>query len=178
MFPNEIVDCLHLVGNRTNNPYGFRLRLFCVWLLWPSCVFGAKEDALLLAKDNGIRKAETIIHEVAESISHFRQYAEECKVSQQWIGAVETTLKSHLADWGLSEQRKDISFSIDGMLFENVRVERTYKGNYHLLCEANGKERKFVITNKKDEYVLIDKVGIDNLTKEQLSLLVKKFLAK
>jgi hypothetical protein len=43
MFPNEIVDCLHLVGNRTNNPYGFRLRLFCVWLLWPSCVFGVKK---------------------------------------------------------------------------------------------------------------------------------------
>lgn len=25
---------------------------------------------------------------------------------------------SHLVDWGLSEQRKDISFSIDGTLFE------------------------------------------------------------
>lgn len=135
-----------------------------------------KKDALLLAKDNGIRKAETIINEVAEAISHFRQYAEECEVSQQWIGAAETTLKSHLADWALSEQRKDISFSIDNTLFENVRVERTYKGNYHLLCDVNGKERKFVITNKKDEYALIDKVGVDNLTKEQLILLTKKFL--
>lgn len=135
-----------------------------------------KKDALLLAKDNGIRKAETIINEVAEAISHFRQYAEECEVSQQWIGAAETPLKSHLADWALSEQRKDISFSIDNTLFENVRVERTYKGNYHLLCDVNGKERKFVITNKKDEYALIDKVGVDNLTKEQLILLTKKFL--
>uniref|UniRef100_UPI003FF03FA3 hypothetical protein n=1 Tax=Alloprevotella sp. TaxID=1872471 RepID=UPI003FF03FA3 len=85
---------------------------------------------------------------------------------------------SHLVDWGLSEQRKDISFSIDGTLFENVRVEQTYKGNYHLLCEVNGKERKFIITNKKDEYALIDKVGVDNLTKEHLVLLTKKFFAK
>lgn len=85
---------------------------------------------------------------------------------------------SHLVDWGLSEQRKDISFSIDGTLFENVRVEQIYKGNYHLLCEVNGKERKFVITNKKDEYALIDKVGVDNLTKEHLVLLTKKFFAK
>lgn len=85
---------------------------------------------------------------------------------------------SHLVDWGLSEQRKDISFSIDGTLFENVRVEQTYKGNYHLLCEVNGKERKFVITNKKDEYALIDKAGVDNLTKEHLVLLTKKFFAK
>ena len=137
-----------------------------------------KEDALLLAKDNGIRKAETIINEVAEAISHFRQYAEECDVSQQWIGAVEATLKSHLTDWGLSEQRKDISFSIDDTLFENVRVERTYKGNYHLLCNVEGKERKFVITNKKDEYALIDKVGVDNLTENQLVILTKKFIVR
>ena len=137
-----------------------------------------KEGALLLAKDNGIRKAETIINEVAEAISHFRQYAEECDVSQQWIGAVEATLKSHLTDWGLSEQRKDISFSIDDTLFENVRVERTYKGNYHLLCNVEGKERKFVITNKKDEYALIDKVGVDNLTENQLVILTKKFIVR
>ena len=137
-----------------------------------------KEDALLLAKDNGIKKAETIINEVAEAVSHFRLYAEECEANQQWIGTVESTLKSHLADWGLSEQRKDISFSIDDTLFENVHIERTYKGNHHLLCDINGKERKFVITNKKDEYDLIDGVGVDNLTKEQLVLLTKKFLAK
>lgn len=137
-----------------------------------------KEDALLLAKENGIRKADTIINEVAEAISHFRQYAEVCNVSQQWIGAIETTLKSHMADWGLSGQRKNISFCIDDTLFENVRVERTYKGNYHLLCNINNKERKFVITNKKDEHELIDKVGVDNLTKEQLILLIKKYLIR
>ena len=52
MFPNEIVDCLHLVGNRTNNPYGFRLRLFCVWLLWPSCVFGVYLRKYLTEEDD------------------------------------------------------------------------------------------------------------------------------
>lgn len=137
-----------------------------------------KEDALLLAKENGIRKADTIINRVAEAISHFRQYAEVCNVSQQWIDAIETTLKSHLADWGLSEQSKNISFRIDGTLFENVRVERTYKGNYQLLCNVNNKEHKFVITNKKDEYELIDKAGVDNLTKEQLILFIKKYLVR
>lgn len=137
-----------------------------------------KDDALLLAKDNGIKNANVIINEVAEAISHFRQYAEECNVARQWIGAVETTLKDHLADWGLIEQRRAISFCIDGTLFENARIERTFKGNYHLLCNINGKERKFVITNKKDEYALIDKIGIGNLTEDHLILLAKKFLAK
>ena len=56
------------------------------------------EDALALGKDNGIRKAETIINEVASAIGQFRHFAEECEVSQRWIGAVETTLNNHLAE--------------------------------------------------------------------------------
>lgn len=59
-----------------------------------------------------------------------------------------------------------------------MRVEKAYKGNYHLLCEAEGKERKFVITNKKEEYALIDKVGIDNLTDKQLCSLVETFFVR
>ena len=136
------------------------------------------EDALALGKDNGIRKAETIINEVASAIDQFRHFAEECEVSQRWIGAVETTLNNHLAEWGLLEQRKNVSFRIGDTIFENVRVEKAYKGNYHLLCEVEGKERKFVITNKKEEYALIDKVGIDNLTDKQLCSLVETFFVR
>ena len=136
------------------------------------------EDALALGKDNGIRKAETIINEVASAIGQFRHFAEECEVSQRWIGAVETTLNNHLAEWGLLEQRKNVSFRIGDTIFENVRVEKAYKGNYHLLCEEEGKERKLVITNKKEEYALIDKVGIDNLTDKQLCSLVETFFVR
>ena len=59
-----------------------------------------------------------------------------------------------------------------------LMAAQTYKGNYHLLCEVEGKKRKFVITNKKKEYSLIDKVGTDNLTEEQLYLLVKPFFVR
>ena len=62
--------------------------------------------------------------------------------------------------------------------FENVRVEKAYKGNYHLLCEVEGKGRKFVINNKKEQYALIDKVGIDNLTDKQLCSLVETFFVR
>lgn len=91
---------------------------------------------------------------------------------------VETTLNNHLAEWGLLEQRKNVSFRIGDTIFENVRVEKAYKGNYHLLCEVEEKERKFVITNKKEEYALIDKVGIDNLTDKQLCSLVETFFVR
>lgn len=39
----------------------------------------------------------------------------------------------------------------------------------------DGKERKFVITGKKEGYALIDRVGTDNLTDEQLYSLVETF---
>ena len=136
------------------------------------------EDALALGKDNGIRKAESIIDEVASAIRQFRRFAEGCEVSQRWIGAVEATLNNHLAEWGLSEQKENISLRIGDTVFENVRVEKSYKGNYHLLCEVEGKERKLVITSKKAEYALIDKFGIDNLTDKQLYSLVKTFFVK
>ena len=136
------------------------------------------EDALALGKDNGIRKAETIIDEVASAIRQFRHFAEECEVGQHWIGAVETTLDNHLAEWGLFERRENVSFRIGDTVFENVRVEKAYKGNYHLLCEVEGKERKFVITSKQEEYKLIDKVGIDNLTDKQLYSLVETFFVR
>ena len=136
------------------------------------------EDALALGKDNGIRKAETIIDEVASAIRQFRHFAEECEVGRHWIGAVETTLNNHLAEWGLFERRENVSFRIGDTVFENVRVEKAHKGNYHLLCEVEGKERKFVITGKKEEYKLIDKVGIDNLTDKQLYSLVETFFVR
>lgn len=60
-----------------------------------------KDDALALAKENGIRKAETIISEVAEAVRNFRSYAVKNNVQVRWINAVEQTLISNLDSWGL-----------------------------------------------------------------------------
>ena len=46
-----------------------------------------KEDALSLAKENGIRKAESIIAEVAEAIKKFRSFAEKYNAEERWICA-------------------------------------------------------------------------------------------
>lgn len=135
-----------------------------------------KEDALLLAKENGIRKAESIINEVGAAVSRFRQYAEEFGVGQSWISAVETCLNNHLCEWGLAvSKRQAVSFKIGDTLFEHVRIERAYKGNLHLLCSVDGVERKFVITKSKEEYSLVEQIGLQNVTTEFLSSLVEKY---
>lgn len=133
------------------------------------------EDALALAEDNGIRKADSIIRKVAAAISDFRKYAEECGVGPKWIGTIEKCLNDNLELWGLSEKQEGISLKIDGILCENVRIEQAHKGNYHLLANIDGRERKFVIGKQKEEFADIQKTGLANITAEQLRTMAAKF---
>lgn len=137
-----------------------------------------KLDALALAKENGIRKAESIITEVAGSIRQFRSFAEKHHAQGRWIGAIEQTLTANLEAWGLTNSDKGISLSVDGHKLTELRVEQTYKGNFHLLATIDGVEHKFVVTKNKEEYLFIESIGVLNLPEEYLILLVKKYLLR
>jgi serine/threonine-protein kinase HipA len=52
---------------------------------------------------------------------------------------------------------------------------QTYKGNYHLLATVDGKERKFVIGKNKEEYSLIERKGIENITGDELKAMAHKY---
>ena len=60
----------------------------------------------------------------------------------------------------------------------NIRIEQAYKGNYHLLADIDGKERKFVITKTKDEYAFIQQAGLSHLSEEFLRDIVLKYLLR
>lgn len=59
----------------------------------------------------------------------------------------------------------------------NVRIEQTYKGNYHLLADIDGKERKFVIGRNNPEHAIIQAIGTANLTEEQLKEMCGKYFS-
>ena len=65
------------------------------------------DDAMELAAENGIRKAESIIGEVGKAVLEFRAIAERNGVKEQWISAVENTLNGNLASWGLSNTKPE-----------------------------------------------------------------------
>ena len=48
-------------------------------------------------------------------------------------------------------------------------------GNFHLLAEIDGKERKYVIGKNKEEFSLIEKTGIANLSSDQLKVMAEKY---
>ena len=137
----------------------------------------SKEDALAIAKENGIRKAEAIIKEVGDAILQFRTYAVRHGVKERWINAVETTLNTNLKAWGMTSATHGMAeFEIEGTTYSNVHVERTYKGNFHLHASVNGKELKFVIGKNKAEYALIEQKGASNLSNEELKDMVRAYL--
>ena len=83
-----------------------------------------------------------------------------------------------MESWGFADAAKDVvNIEIGGVLYENVRIEQTYKGNYHLYATKNDKDRKFVISKKREEYALLEKQGIANLDTEVLKELIEKFMA-
>jgi serine/threonine-protein kinase HipA len=135
------------------------------------------EDVVQLATENGIRRPESIIREVAEAIQGFRTLAEKYGVEEQWIAAVETTLKANIEAWHLTQSSTPICYTDEfGRKVENIRIEQQFKGNYHLLATIDGKERKYVIRKKTTEHDEISRLGPSALSDQYLRSLVSQFL--
>ena len=137
----------------------------------------ALDDVMQLAAENGIRKAESIIHEVAGAIEEFRTFALRHGAKERWVAAIENTLNANLEAWGLTsrtiiEKYKDNR----GRNIENVRIEQQFKGNYHLLAVIDGKACKYVIRKQTKEHEEISSRGVMNLSIEYIKEIVSRFL--
>ena len=131
-----------------------------------------RDDILQFAKNNGIRRPDAIIKDVADSLKKFRPIASRYGVNKQWIGRVETTIINHLMAWGEIEAPTiSTAKEINGHKLSNIRLELTYKGNYHLYADIDGIERKYIIGKNKEEYQLIENNGIIGISDEQLTLM-------
>ena len=136
-----------------------------------------RDDVIQLAKDNGIRRPDAIIRDIVKAIKQFRVVATKYGVAEQWIGRIETTIAEHLKSWGELEAITCSTgeFVINGHTVKNIRMEQAYKGNFHLLAEIDGQERKFVIGKNKEEFSLIESIGIANLSSDQLKEMMEKY---
>ena len=137
-----------------------------------------RDDVIQFARDNGIRRPDAIIRDVVESIKQFRTIARKYGVSEQWTGRVETTIIGHLKAWGEWEEDAIPSHTIKGHRVSDIRIEQAYKGNYHLLANIDGRERKFVIGKNKEEFLLIENTGISNISADQLLTMTIKYFLK
>lgn len=135
-----------------------------------------RDDIIQFARDNGIRRPDSIINDIAETLKQFRAVAQKHGVTEQWTGRVEKTIVDNLKSW--SEWNSDNdgqATTINGHAVTDIHLEQTYKGNYHIFATIDGEERKFVISKNKTVYKSIEGVGISNLTSEQLREMVKTY---
>lgn len=134
-----------------------------------------RSDVFEFACDNGIRRPDAIIRNIVSSLKQFRAIAKDNGVSESWIGRVESTIVEHLKAWGeWACEAAGVEIDINGHTVSNMHIEQTYKGNYHLLANIDGAERKFVISKKKEEFASIEQIGLANLTAEHLRMMVEK----
>ena len=135
-----------------------------------------RDDVVQFARDNGIRRPDAIIRDVADSLKQFRTIATKYGVSKEWTGRVEATIIGHLKSWGEWQDTDTPSEQVFNVhVVSNIRINQAYKGNFHLLATIDGQERRFVLGKNKEGYALIEKTGITNLTAEQLRMLVETF---
>lgn len=126
-----------------------------------------RRDIIDFARDNGIRRPDAIIRDVVSSLKNFRQVALRHCVAEEWIGRVESTIVGHLKAFGEREgEGMHLPVEINGHKIKNIHLEEAYKGNYHLYADIDGDERKFVIGKNKEEFSLIKKSGVSNITDE------------
>jgi len=140
-----------------------------------------RDDIIAFAADNSIRRPEAVIREVASALSSFRTLAESNGVPQVWIGRVEARLQDNLARWNLlqtepatSDNDHSTSPIVPGLA--NIRLEETYKGNYHLLANADDRELKYVIRKNTPDHLRISLLGIANVSVEELRRLAEAHL--
>ena len=137
-----------------------------------------REDAVAFAHDNGIQRPDAIIRDVADALKLFRPVAEKNGVGAGWIGRVESTILGHLRAWDeLDEPTGFVSSEVNGHKISDIRIEQTYKDNYHLLANIDGAERKFVIGKNRREYAEIERTGIANITSDRLLEMAKRLFA-
>ncbi len=135
-----------------------------------------RSDVIAFARDNGIRRPDSIIRDVASSLKQFRSVATMNGVSESWIGRTESTIIEHLRDWEEWEPETDDStIEINGHTIRDIHIEQTYKGNYHLYANIDGADRKYVLGKNKEDFQHIERIGLANITVEHLKSLVIKY---
>ena len=136
-----------------------------------------REDVILFAHDNGIRRPDSIIRDVVGSLKQFRSIATKYGVSEQWTGRVEATIIGHMKAWGEWEGEEQTSdLTINGHLITDFHLEQQFKGNDLLLATIDGKELKYIIRKGTPEHEELTRMGLANITEEMKKELVERFL--
>ncbi len=137
----------------------------CFYTAGKNCNY-TLEDILDFARMNDIRNPEGILRRVAAAVERFPELAAKNGVRPEWIGRIWATLQDLLHQWHLIQLPNESPY----------RIEQTYKGNYHLYVhQPDHRERRYVIRPKMPEFAIIEQLGINGVSDEQIAEWLKQF---
>ena len=138
------------------------------------------DDLLNFASRNSIKRPESIIRKVLDSVASFRDFAKVNGVSSYWINCIEEHLyglvpdeyKEKMSSW----KPKQFSETIKGHSVSNVRFEMSANGNVHLMAVIDGFERKYVVAPKRAEFMEIMDNGFNTMPDAQKMEFVERLM--
>lgn len=138
------------------------------------------DDLIRLGNDNSVRNPAGIISEVRKGISIFEDAARRNGVDAFHIELIAGRLAELNPDMGITVPGKKVfSFvSSDGTEVENVRFERTRSGNIHIMAQVNGRDVKYVVTDKKPLYKEILDAGFNAMPDRKKEELAVEYLIR
>ena len=142
----------------------------------------AISDLMAFAKNNGVKRPESIINKVAQAVSSFRTMAIENGVSTFWVNCIEEHLSglvpqpfnSTMLGW----KAADLASVIKGRNVCHVHFEMSPSGNIHLCATIDGKEQKYVFNQQRAEFQKILSKGFNTMPDEAKLEYVESFLLK
>lgn len=134
------------------------------------------DDVLTLAVDNDISRARglTEIQRIARSLGRFGEVASCHGVNDACAGIVGSAINDNLRAWGLADERVRGQYVVDGHSVGDIRIEVSYKGNYHILFTRDGRPSKLVVDRKSESGRAISMAGAADADESLLLEIIRR----
>lgn len=135
-----------------------------------------EEDLIRLGRNNAVKDPAGIIREVRQGISLFEDAARRNGMDAFHIELIAGRLAELNPDLGIKVPGQEICSFVtpDGTHIDDIRFERSFSGNIHILARVNGRETKYVVTPKKALYQEILDAGFNGMPQEKKKEFVRR----
>ena len=85
-----------------------------------------------------------------------------------------SAINDNLRAWGLADERVRGQYVVDGHSVGDIRIEVSYKGNYHILFTRDGRPSKLVVDSKSESGRAISMAGAADADESLLLEIIRR----
>lgn len=137
------------------------------------------EDLLNFADKQGIKNAQGIIDKIVGATTRFRVFAKENGIRSDIAEIIQERLeKLRPENCQTIKVESVVNLTMkNGQMIQNIRFERSEKGNIHILAGFNKRTLKYVLTSNKEDYQKIIDDGFNGMPESEKKHYAEKYLS-